>query len=188
MINTYPICVDLDGTLIEEDVSWLSFKVFIKKNLLNIFLSLFWLVKGRAYLKLKLSQYVPLPFEILTFNLCLIEKLKEAHKGGAQLVLATGATQHYAQYISDYLGCFDDVFGSEDKINLTGKNKRQRLVNTFGLYHFYYIGNSAADLKVWPYSAGGLCVNAPQSVRKRYLQLNLDEIALSEVWDVRPDI
>ena len=61
--------VDLDGTLIKEDLSNLAFINFLKKYPLKlIFYLVIFLIKGRPYLKEKISKNFEVPISKLTFN------------------------------------------------------------------------------------------------------------------------
>ena len=61
--------VDLDGTLIKEDLSDMAFSHSLKnypfKTLFYLFIFLF---KGKPYLKEKISKNFEIPFANLTFN------------------------------------------------------------------------------------------------------------------------
>jgi histidinol phosphatase-like enzyme len=61
--------VDLDGTLIKEDLSNLAFSYSLKNHpFKTLFYSLVFLFKGKPYLKDKISKHFDIPFESLTFN------------------------------------------------------------------------------------------------------------------------
>jgi 4-hydroxybenzoate polyprenyltransferase len=51
--------------------------------------------------------------------------------------------------LSDHLGLFDGVLGSDGTINLSGAAKADALCERFGKAQFDYVGDSRADLKVW---------------------------------------
>ena len=69
--------VDLDGTLIEEDLSNLAFINYFKKH---PFKCIFYLVllpfKGKAFLKEKISANFHVPFNELKFNMSALEYIK----------------------------------------------------------------------------------------------------------------
>ena len=61
--------VDLDGTLIKEDLSNLAFINSLKKNPLKLLLNIIiFLFKGKSYLKEKISRNYIVPIEKLNFN------------------------------------------------------------------------------------------------------------------------
>ena len=142
-----PICVDLDGTLIEEDIGRVSLKKYLAGNLLRIFRIISWSCKGRAYCKAKLARRVDIPVESLTYNRRLLDFLVKQRELGRKIYLATGANELYARKIADYLG-FDGVLASNSEVNLIEENKANTLRLVFG-NEFTYIGNSNQDVPVW---------------------------------------
>ena len=61
--------VDLDGTLIKEDLSNLAFINFLKQDPLKLTFYLFVsLIRGKPYLKEKISKNYNVPLSKLTFN------------------------------------------------------------------------------------------------------------------------
>ena len=61
--------VDLDGTLIKEDLSDLAFANSLKTNPLKlIFYLIVFFFKGKSYLKEKISKNFFIPMENLNFN------------------------------------------------------------------------------------------------------------------------
>jgi len=72
-----PIAVDLDGTLLYTDTLHESAVNLLHHHPLQVLRLPFWLIKGKAYLKQKLSAFVTLNPAILPYNLQLIEWIKE---------------------------------------------------------------------------------------------------------------
>ena len=70
--------VDLDGTLIKEDLSDLAFAYSLKnypfKTLFYLFVFLF---KGKPYLKNKISEKFEIPFEKLTYNKAAFDFIRD---------------------------------------------------------------------------------------------------------------
>ena len=163
----FPLCVDLDGTLVCNDTSWKSFYALLKKNPFFLLKVPFHLIKGRAYLKQQISKYVQLPISDFTFHPDFLTWLKEQKKQGRELALVTGADQSVAETVANHLKIFDHVFASDGKINLTGKNKKAKLVAHYGEKKFAYAGNSFVDLAVWPYAAEAIVVNAHPNVLEK---------------------
>ena len=58
MSNFRPLCVDLDHTLIKTDLLYETFINAIKINPLNVIRSIFWLLKGKSFLKKKLFEAI----------------------------------------------------------------------------------------------------------------------------------
>lgn len=159
-----PLCVDLDGTLIKTDVMFESIVILLKYNPLNLFLIIFWLIKGRYYLKEKLIEKTKLDPNKIPINEEIIEYLKIERKNGRKILLVTAAMQEIANLYSDYFGLFDEAIGSKDGINLVGKNKASYLVQRFGEGGFDYIGDSKKDLYIWKYSRNSYIVNQTKNL------------------------
>lgn len=160
-----PLCVDLDGTLIKTDLLWESVFGLLKLHPLDVLKLPFWLVRGKAFLKEQLAKRVPLQPETLPYNLPFLEFLRSEKARGRPLVLATASNALYAGSISSHLGLFNAVFASDEKLNLSGKNKARQLEKAFGTKGFGYAGNSAADLPILAASCEAILVSPDRSLR-----------------------
>lgn len=169
-IPSLPLTIDLDGTLIFSDTSWLLFFKLIKQKPWLIPAALTWQLKGRAYLKQQMAKRLTFSPEKLRYNQPLIAWLKEQKQQGAALVLITGSDQLAAEKVANFVGLFDAVYGSDGTTNLTGDNKRKLLNKLYGPKGYIYAGNHHKDLKVWQDSAAAIVVNAPKSVATRAKQ------------------
>jgi len=167
-----PLVVDLDGTLIKTDSLAESFFALMRQNPLYLFLLPFWLLRGRAFLKRKISQRVVLDVSLLPYQDELLNYLKLQHAQGRQLVLATGTDERIAQKVADYLQIFDRVLASNGTINLSGRYKQSRLVADFGERHFDYAGNSRRDLAVWSSARKAILVNPTRSLSRTTARLS----------------
>lgn len=141
-----PICVDLDGTLILTDMLWESLLRLRPRGLLHFFLAL---PRGKAAVKNALAVSATVDPEDLPYREDLVAFLKEKHKEGRRITLATATHRTVAERIAGYLGVFTDVLATEGDVNLSGGVKRQRLVEAFGEGGFDYIGDHAKDLPVF---------------------------------------
>ena len=159
------ICVDLDGTLIKNDLSWDSAKRFAKKNFFNIFKLVVWYFRGVPYLKHKLAENIGIDPPTLPYNFEFLSYLIRKKSEGSKIYLATGATEKYAKQVADYLQIFDGVFASDLQTNLVGKNKAQKLTELFS-NEFAYAGNSADDLYIWRKASKKILVNPSEKVQK----------------------
>lgn len=179
MKNIYPpelenfeiFFVDLDGSLIAEDLSFQSFKAYLKQKPWKIFEILLQLVFYRQKAKKIMCEAVV--FEKLHFTLndellALLEYLKGCSK---KIVLATGSFHHYAEKIAAAVGVFDAVLATSMSVNFIGKNKLAGMKDFAGGKTFVYIGNSRVDLEVWAGSPAGIVVNASEYVRKQARQM-----------------
>jgi phosphoserine phosphatase len=169
-----PICVDLDGTLIRNDVTIEAARVFVKRSFWNVFKIFFWFLRGRAYLKRKLALQVDLDVSLLEYNKKFLDYIISRKSRGHSIFLATACDSIYAEKIADCLKIFDGVFASNGKANLRAKAKAGALVEMFGERGFIYAGNSKDDMYVWNKSASCILVNPPRSVlncmkKRKYL-------------------
>ncbi|GHU10693.1 hypothetical protein FACS189449_00630 [Alphaproteobacteria bacterium] len=160
------LVVDLDGTLIAEDVTILALDKFVHNNPLNVFKVVWWFLHGRAHLKRKLAINVDLDVASLSYNKKLIDFLLNQKHEGCSLFLATACDRLYAEKVADFIQIFDDVFASDGKINLRAEAKANALVAIFGEGNFIYAGNSMDDVYVWNKSAKCILVNPTKSVFK----------------------
>ncbi len=157
--NGRPLVVDLDGTLIHTDMLHESV-IRLLRDKPHFFLAIpFWLVRGKALLKQKLTGHVNVNVTSLPFNQALIDWLRLQKDLGRRLVLCTASDMSIAKMIADHLNLFDDVIASDGIQNLVGKDKANILVAKYGQNGFDYVGNSSVDLLVWQKSKQGVVVN-----------------------------
>lgn len=161
---SFPLVLDLDGTVIRTDTFHEMMVALLIQNPLIFFRLPFWFLKGRAYAKAQLVEYTVLDLDLLPYNKQL---LSFAQKEGRPLILATGTDQRLAQKISDHLEIFQEVIGSDGKINMTGHNKGKALCDRFGIQGFDYAGDSSIDATVWEVSRKALVVCPKWGVLKK---------------------
>ena len=158
-ISGIPLCVDLDGTLLKTDTLYELVLGAIKNKPWLVFYLPIVLLKGKQHLKKFLSGHCDLNPELLPYNQKFLDFLIEQHKQNRKLILATGCYETTANKIAAYLGIFTSVIATNETINLTGKNKAQRLVQEFGAKGFDYAGNDTVDITVWQQCREALLVN-----------------------------
>lgn len=161
-----PICVDLDGTLINTDTIIESTIQLIKTKPSNIFLLAVWLCKGKANLKHQIARRVSLDVTLLPYNKPLLDWLKKQKQNGRPLILATASDQTIAQKIASHLGIFSHVVASDSQTNMSSHRKAQTLTQLHGAKQFCYAGNSRADLAVWQAAGSAVVVNASPALIK----------------------
>lgn len=144
-----PIIVDLDGSLIKTDLLFESANQFLASNLLALGKLVFWLLKGRPYLKAQLAKHFSLNTASLPYNQELLTWLRVQAQLGVPIYLATASNQVLADQVAKHFGFFTGVFASDGQVNLKSERKRDLLVQQFGEQGFDYIGNESADLVVW---------------------------------------
>lgn len=165
-MSDLPLVVDLDGTLLNSDLAVESLAYHLKASTRRLPRLIPALFRGKASVKSWLAHDFNPSLDHLPWNAPFLDWLKEQKRQGRSLILATGAHQSIAEKIAKHTGLFDRVLASSDEINLTGAQKRQRLVELYGEKGFDYAGNSAADLKVWRSARHGIAVNADKNTLK----------------------
>jgi phosphoserine phosphatase len=173
------LCVDLDGTLIRIDTTWLATKLFLQSHPSQCWRLLLWLVRGRAYLKHQLGQLVHIEPRTLPYNDELIQWLTERKQLGDTLVLATATDRVFAQAIADHLGIFSQIIASDGHTNLRAKWKAAALTQHFGLKGYCYVGNSYDDLEVWKEANSAVVVHASERLKERVRKI----VTVERVFD-----
>ena len=143
------LCVDLDGTLIHTDLLYESLLALLRQSPLAFLQVPIWLLRGRAHLKQQLALRVQPDVAHLPYNRALLEQLAQERARGRRMALITGSPTAFAQAVAAHLGFFDEVIATDDRVNLTGRRKAERLVQRFGARGYDYAGDSYADLPVW---------------------------------------
>ena len=168
--------VDLDGTLIEEDLSNLAFINYFKKY---PFKCIFYLVllpfKGKAFLKEKISANFHVPFNELKFNMSALEYIKFVKNRHRVVYLISGSHQHLVNQIHNHLKIFFESFGTKDNFNMVGINKVNFIKNNLNIYDFQYLGNSTKDIPIWKFCKKILYTNADQRLQKVILTSDLEK-------------
>ena len=161
-----PLFTDLDGTLATTDVSVEASFILIRRNLLYALALPFWLLRGKAQLKREVSGRVPLDAAHLPYIEDFVAFLREEHAAGRRLILATAADETYGRAVADHLGIFDDVIGSDGRINLEDQPKLAKIQEMTGGGPFDYAGNDIADLTIFPKARKAIIVHPVPAVRQ----------------------
>lgn len=173
--TSLPLCVDLDGTLIQTDSLWESCLRLISQQPFMLLLLLLWLFLGKAGFKQKVSQHVKLAPGSLPFNTDLLKYLTQQRLLNRHLVLVTAANKTIAEAIASHLNIFDEILASDETHNLSGKNKAKVLTDKFGDKGFVYAGNADIDLNVWQHAAAAIVVNGSKKLNQKAKQLTTIE-------------
>jgi len=159
--------VDLDGTLIREDLSHLAFVHSLKKHpFKTLFYLLVFLFKGKPYLKHKISKNFDIPFENLTFNKAALNFIREVKNRHQAVYLISGSHQILIDKMGKYLNIFFESFGTRDEYNMVGDNKVRFIKENLKIHDFDYLGNSYKDLPIWKFTKRAIHTNAPQKLIK----------------------
>jgi len=162
--NSTPLIVDLDHTLIDTDLLFLSSLGVLTKSPWLIAHYFFWLWKGKGYLKDQLVRRFEINIPNLPYNHNVINYIMKRKKEGSIIVLATASHKNYAFAVAKHLKIFDDVMASNKDFNLSSHNKANTLVQRFGERNFDYMGDHMRDLPVWEVSKLSIIVNATSRI------------------------
>jgi phosphoserine phosphatase len=144
-----PLVVDLDGTLIEEDMLIECIRYQVSSNPLSAAAGLASALFGKGAMKEKLARGFVFSPENLSYRNEVLHLIKEARSNGVEVFLATGSVKSIAEPIASHLALFSGVLSSDRELNNTGRKKAQRLTAIFGERGFDYVGNALPDLEVW---------------------------------------
>ena len=167
-----PLCIDLDGTLIKEDITFQSLKKLIQTSPITFFKTLFSILQGRAVFKEQLSKIVKINTNKLTLNKKLIKFIKQEKIKGRYIILVTAADQEQADMIQRNFISFDCIIASNGYSNRRAKEKAKNLILLFSKTGFIYAGNSNDDFHIWKLSLCKLCINTNTKLIQRINSLN----------------
>ena len=170
--STTPLVVDLDHTLIDTDLLFLSSLGVLTKSPWLIGHYFFCLWKGKGYLKDQLVRRFEINIPELPYNESVISYIVQRKKDGSKIILATASHKNYAFAVAKHLKIFDDVMASNKDFNLSSHNKAETLVNRFGEKNFDYMGDHMRDIPVWEVSHLSIIVNATNRIITNTKHLN----------------
>jgi phosphoserine phosphatase len=161
-----PLCVDLDGTLIEGDTLTISVRHLVRRAPWALLALPFVLLGGRPALKAFVARrYVPHP-DSLVWRSEVLAFLREQRSQGRRIVLATAAHRLVAEAVAAHLGLFDATVATESGANLKGARKALFIRKSLGVNDFDYIGDSEADLPIFQVARVGYLVAPSPSLRQ----------------------
>ena len=173
--------VDLDGTLIKEDLTDLAFIEYLKSKPLKLFIYLIiFLFKGKSYLKEKISENYIVPIDKLNFNRASLDYIKEVKNRHRVVYLISGSHQLLVNQINNHLKIFFEAFGTRSNFNMIGKNKIKFINEQLKILEFDYLGNSNQDLPIWNYTKKIIYTNASDNLKKIINSSNLDKLEVKE--------
>ena len=163
-----PVCVDLDGTLIENDTTFMAMFRYVRQRYFNIIYLTIWVVQGLAHFKKMLFANVELQVACLPYNQKVLGELKKIKQNGNPIYLVTATDQKVAMQVAKYLSdIFDECYASDGVINLSNKAKADLLIKLFGKHGYVYFGNSRADLYVWQNAHTAVVVSSSRRLIKK---------------------
>ena len=163
-----PIAVDMDGTMILTDMSWVSIRRVILRSPWSIVGMLAKEFTGRrAQWKRDLAERLVFDPAELEYHEGFLDWLTGERAKGRTLILATASDRIIAEQVAGHVGLFSDVMASDSTFNLRGEKKAEALVSRFGERGFAYAGNSKHDLPVWERSGEVIVVNPERGLLDR---------------------
>ena len=176
--------VDLDGTLIKEDLSNLAFIDFLKKKpILLFFYLLIFLFKGKSFLKEKISTGFEVPIKKLKFNQACLEYIKQVKNHHRVVYLISGSHQLLVDQIDQHLKIFFESFGTKKNFNMVGINKVKFINDELKIFSFDYLGNSNQDLPIWKYTKRIIYTNVSNDLKKIIDISELDKFEVKEKFN-----
>ncbi len=176
-----PLCVDLDGTLVKSDTLIDSLLLLVRTHPMVALRTPFWVMRGKASFKEKVTSAVSLDVANLPYNRALLAYLQEQNAEGRKLYLATGADDKLASRIAAHLGIFDGVLASDGQTNLTGHHKLASLQERFK-DGFDYVGNASPDMPLLAAAIEAMVANPDLALRAR---LKAGKVVVSRAFEDR---
>src|SRR5688500_4642408 len=124
--KAYPLCIDLDGTLIKTDLLFESLARLLKQKPWLLFLVPLWCLRGRAALKRSIACRITMDIAALPYHADFLDWL-HSQRAIRPLLLVTAADESLAKQIAQHLGIFDRVLASDGRLNLKGEQKLKAL-------------------------------------------------------------
>jgi len=160
--SSRPLCVNLDGTLVSTDTLWECVLWLFRRRPWLLLVAPFWLIAGRANFKQRVAERAVLDPASLPYREDLLAALRRLKQSGRKLVLATAADREIAERVAKHLGLFDEVVSSDGRANLRAAAKCEHLARTYAASGFDYVGDSHADLHVFPRATRGFLVGSSE--------------------------
>lgn len=169
-INSPPLYVDLDGTLIGSDLLIESAFAMLKKRPWAVFQMLVWLIQGKATLKSRIAAEIDINVADLPYSPRVLALIRQAREDGRRVVLATASHQKYADAVAAHLGVFDAVLGSDARRNRSALAKLE-LIQEDARGPFSYAGNGSADLPIWRHAESAIVVTRSSAFARKVARL-----------------
>lgn len=167
------LVVDLDGTLLRSDLLFESFWSALGRDWRIPVRAGRALLGGRAALKRHLAEASSIEVASLPYDPEVIAQVERWRAGGGRTALVTATDHALAQRVAVHLGLFDEVQGSDGRLNLEGRAKAAFLADRYA-EGFAYMGDAPSDLPVWERARKAITVNAAPSLRGRADRLGVE--------------
>ena len=100
-VPSRPLCVDMDGTLLETDTMTALIVSFLREHFWRGGLLIWWLLRGRAFFKRRLAAEAVLRVELLPAQPDFVKFLEGEYAGGRTLVLASAADERIVRLVAE---------------------------------------------------------------------------------------
>lgn len=161
-----PLVVDVDGSVVCGNLFLEGLANLLVTSPHKLFLLPFWLLNGRAALKRRVADAIPLEPSTLILNAAVTDLIAATKAEGRAIYLASAADERYVAPLAEHLEA-DGFLASDGDENLAGKAKAKKLIARFGERGFDYIGDEWRDLAVWQSARHSIAVNASPALARR---------------------
>jgi len=167
MSKSIPLVLDVDGTLIRNDLTHELFLKGVSLHPLKIFTFLYLALTSKPKLKALLIDLVGKDISAvdLPYNQAVTSRAEAAKADGREIILCSGSQEQLIKQIERNFDWLDDSFGTTPTHNLTSKNKAAFLTSRYP-GGFDYFGNSTQDYEVWKTARKGLAISPPRATYK----------------------
>ena len=141
-----PLCIDLDKTLVNQDVFRRTMAVWISRRCKPW---IGWPSLNRNDFKEWLYRNVNLGSIEWTLNSEVVSLMNKSRQEGRNVVLITGNSKAAAEFFASQLAAVTLILPSSKEVAFKGIRKLRKLEELFGIYNFDYIGDSINDLPIW---------------------------------------
>ena len=169
-----PLIVDLDGTLTHSDTLHEALLALLAKNPARMVQIPGWLSLGKAKFKERVADEALVDVTTLPLRKDVLALIDEAKAAGRKVLLVSASDQRQVTEIATHLGLFDEAIGTHDGRNLAGTEKARWLIDRFGEKGFDYVGDSSADLDVWPHARTAITVGLNEAKQSAVNAKNAD--------------
>tara|TARA_B100001939_G_scaffold246729_1_gene213867 strand:- start:139 stop:681 length:543 start_codon:yes stop_codon:yes gene_type:complete len=160
---------DLDGTLIKEDMLFLSLKALLKESPIKCFLVLLKFWRGLPWVKDKIATNIDFRKLDFSINKKVLSLIQQKKAEGYICILISGSNQNLVKEVFKRTNIFNNYFGSDNRVNLVGLNKLKKINQLSS--DFEYIGNSKQDIAIWEHADIAYVYNSSEKFNKRVVSL-----------------
>ena len=153
-----PLVLDVDGTFLRTDMLFECFWAGLGKNPFGTLRAALSHFRHPQVLKRRLADIAGLNIDLLPINPEVAKVAKAVKKEGREIFLASASDKQLVEALAQRHGFSDQIFASDEKLNLKGVKKADALVNKFGERGFDYAGNEPVDRAIWNKAEGAVIV------------------------------